>query len=178
MGARVYQPALGRFLQVDSVPGGSANSYDYVNQDPLSDIDVGGLYPNGCFDTGKVEKSQNNLLYGDVHVWEDVCWCANGGDLKTSSRTVGHSCTVTPSENIGPVCGWNWVKYTILTQTKVHDKSGNWIRDVWHVEGEWNNGIPLPTMPAVRVSVQITVYGRKSYYTYSTGCSGVCSSGV
>jgi len=34
MGARLYQPQIGRFLQVDPVFGGSCNSYDYVCQDP------------------------------------------------------------------------------------------------------------------------------------------------
>jgi RHS repeat-associated protein len=42
MGQRVYVPAVGRFLQTDPVPGGSANDYDYVNQDPLDEIDCQG----------------------------------------------------------------------------------------------------------------------------------------
>ncbi len=42
MGVRSYVPALGRFLQVDPVLGGSANPYDYVNQDPLNDFDLDG----------------------------------------------------------------------------------------------------------------------------------------
>ena len=43
MGVRSYVPQLGRFLQVDPVAGGSANAYDYVNQDPLNNTDIGGL---------------------------------------------------------------------------------------------------------------------------------------
>jgi hypothetical protein len=31
-----------RFLQTDPVPGGSANAYDYVNQDPINQIDLAG----------------------------------------------------------------------------------------------------------------------------------------
>jgi RHS repeat-associated protein len=42
MGVRMYSPVLGRFLQVDPVSGGSANSYDYVSQDPINLIDLDG----------------------------------------------------------------------------------------------------------------------------------------
>lgn len=42
MGARVYVPGLGRFLQVDPVAGGSANNYDYVDADPLNNYDLAG----------------------------------------------------------------------------------------------------------------------------------------
>lgn len=45
MGQRAYQPQTGRFLQVDPVPGGSANDYDYVNQDPLNSFDLSGTMP-------------------------------------------------------------------------------------------------------------------------------------
>ncbi|MGW6691872.1 PA14 domain-containing protein [Streptomyces sp. NPDC054961] len=44
MGARVYVPVLGRFLQVDPVSGGSANSYDYVNADPVNGLDLAGTF--------------------------------------------------------------------------------------------------------------------------------------
>ena len=44
MGARVYNPSSGRFLQTDPVPGGSANDYDYANQDPVNGFDLGGTY--------------------------------------------------------------------------------------------------------------------------------------
>jgi RHS repeat-associated protein len=43
MGARSYIPSLGRFLQVDPVDGGSANPYDYANQDPFNQFDLDGL---------------------------------------------------------------------------------------------------------------------------------------
>ncbi len=42
MGARVYVPQMGRFLQTDPVVGGSANAYDYAGQDPVNDNDLAG----------------------------------------------------------------------------------------------------------------------------------------
>lgn len=42
MGARSYVPALGRFLTPDPILGGSANAYDYANQDPVNNLDLAG----------------------------------------------------------------------------------------------------------------------------------------
>lgn len=42
MGARIYVPQLGRFLQPDPVYGGSANRYDYASQDPVGNNDLDG----------------------------------------------------------------------------------------------------------------------------------------
>jgi RHS repeat-associated protein len=48
MGVRLYDPALGRFLEEDPVAGGSANAYDYAAQDPVNNFDLGGTcYLNG-----------------------------------------------------------------------------------------------------------------------------------
>lgn len=43
MGARLYQPTIGRFLQTDPIYGGSASLYDYANQDPANQDDLAGL---------------------------------------------------------------------------------------------------------------------------------------
>ena len=44
MGVRLYNPNTGRFLQTDPVTRGSANTYDYTNQDPLNSVDLSGLF--------------------------------------------------------------------------------------------------------------------------------------
>ncbi len=47
MGVRSYIPAVGRFISVDPVQGGSANAYDYANQDPINTFDLTGRKPHG-----------------------------------------------------------------------------------------------------------------------------------
>ncbi|GAB4048641.1 RHS repeat-associated core domain-containing protein [Catellatospora paridis] len=42
MGARLYDPRLGRFLSVDPIVGGNCNPYDYVCQDPANQFDLDG----------------------------------------------------------------------------------------------------------------------------------------
>ena len=42
MGARSYVPQLGRFLQPDPRPGGSANAYAYTFGDPVNTFDPTG----------------------------------------------------------------------------------------------------------------------------------------
>jgi RHS repeat-associated protein len=44
MGARPYDPALGRFLSVDPVDGGSLNNYEYAGQDPVNAYDLDGRF--------------------------------------------------------------------------------------------------------------------------------------
>ena len=71
MGARLYNPATGRFLQMDPLPAGSANAYDYVDQDPLNGSDLSGTCflgkSGGPFDIfggkclSKVQKIHNSL---------------------------------------------------------------------------------------------------------------------
>jgi RHS repeat-associated protein len=43
MGARQYSARLGRFLEVDPIEGGCANSYTYVSGDPIQAFDLNGM---------------------------------------------------------------------------------------------------------------------------------------
>ncbi|MFF3316223.1 DNRLRE domain-containing protein [Streptomyces sp. NPDC003035] len=44
MGVRLYNPATGRFLQMDPVRGGSANAYEYAFADPVNKYDTDGRW--------------------------------------------------------------------------------------------------------------------------------------
>lgn len=45
MGARPYDANLGRFYAIDAADGGSANGYDFANQDPINSADLDGNAP-------------------------------------------------------------------------------------------------------------------------------------
>ncbi|MGA8364075.1 MAG: RHS repeat-associated core domain-containing protein [Solirubrobacteraceae bacterium] len=55
MGARSYVPQLGRFLQTDPRPGGSANAYGYTNGDPVNTTDLTGEYVENDYMMGFYE---------------------------------------------------------------------------------------------------------------------------
>jgi RHS repeat-associated protein len=57
MGARSYVPQIGRFLQPDPIPGGSANAYSYTFGDPINTTDPTGDYVEGAYIT-----AANNAL--------------------------------------------------------------------------------------------------------------------
>ena len=48
MGARYYDPGLGRFTQTDPVAGGSCNGYDYACGDPINSSDLDGSSTRKC----------------------------------------------------------------------------------------------------------------------------------
>ena len=67
MGERLDDPTLGRFLQTDPVPGGSANAYDYANQDPTDQFDLTGQWPHWpeeCSALGQSAQNDNPVVRG------------------------------------------------------------------------------------------------------------------
>jgi RHS repeat-associated protein len=79
MGTRYYDPALGRFTQVDPVAGGAANRYDYAFQNPINVVDVTGMA--GCtrsLDTlGRIDFTdacdRHDTCYGNWGSWRILC---------------------------------------------------------------------------------------------------------
>jgi RHS repeat-associated protein len=75
MGEREYMPELGRFLQTDPVAGGSANSYDYVNQDPVNQFDFAGTAsaPGGCICDDARVNAALAAVAGAVAIAAEAC---------------------------------------------------------------------------------------------------------
>jgi hypothetical protein len=75
MGVRLYGPTVGRFLQKDPIPCGSANTYDYALQDPINKLDLDGRFP---YCTGVPDRGFG-FNFGSACKWHDACyryhWC-------------------------------------------------------------------------------------------------------
>jgi RHS repeat-associated protein len=66
MGARPYDPNLGRFLTVDPVDGGSLNNYDYAGQDPINGYDLDGTMVGTADAGGCGGVAHNQLVPGSL----------------------------------------------------------------------------------------------------------------
>ncbi len=65
MGVRLYNPATGRFLSVDPVPGGNENTYNYPN-DPVNKVDLDGLYDYYLYYTAGYTSSTATRVFSRI----------------------------------------------------------------------------------------------------------------
>lgn len=96
-GERYYDPNLGRFLQVDPVPEGSANAYEYGLGDPVNMSDVNGTW---TVSTGRYVLSGGVMCTkwlrllgkegGQHQTKQGVCWC--NSSLRTADWTSANRC--------------------------------------------------------------------------------------
>ena len=76
MGARYYQPAIGRFISQDplGLASGSVNSYEYAGDDPVSANDPSGLCGGLCQALANLGAGfLNGLSFGIFHVSPPFC---------------------------------------------------------------------------------------------------------
>ncbi len=62
MGVRSYVPEIGRFLQPDPVPGGSADAYSYAFGDPVNSTDPTGAYVECSYCTAYNDKQNEEAV--------------------------------------------------------------------------------------------------------------------
>jgi RHS repeat-associated protein len=76
MGERAYVPEIGRFTSVDPVAGGSANAYDYADQDPVNGTDLGGTTSSTCQGEAGVPYGTANPESGQINLkWNADIYC-------------------------------------------------------------------------------------------------------
>lgn len=103
MGARSYNTSTGRFSQVDSVFGGSANAYDYGNQNPLTGFDPAGTSTWGSCSSSTYYRTCSIYLseYRTTMLIDALVWgatvagaCAAAGLLSIIGSVAGTVCGV------------------------------------------------------------------------------------
>jgi RHS repeat-associated protein len=65
MGARLYNPQTGRFLQTDPITSGSANAYDYCSADPINKLDVDGTSEKPIWTTTTTSNAKHRDVIAD-----------------------------------------------------------------------------------------------------------------
>jgi RHS repeat-associated protein len=105
MGARSYVPQIGRFLQRDPVPGGSADAYAYTYGDPIGESDPSGALSWG-FSSWAVEL--NNRMGQEVVAREAAREAAEQAAKEAAARAEAEhkAAAAEPSEPLGGYPGW------------------------------------------------------------------------
>ena len=94
MGARVYLPVLGRFLQIDPKEGGTENNYAYTN-DPVNEFDL-----DGNFSWGSVWNASKNFVKNN---WKTIAVGVAIGAI--CGATAGIGCAVVAGAAAGAAIG-------------------------------------------------------------------------
>ena len=83
--------------QVDPIPGGSANAYDYASQNPITNYDLAGLWGVRCYDY-TCGYEFDNWRTNDIAYAAWIAWVAS------SSIAAAYVCKVLSTFGAGAIC--------------------------------------------------------------------------
>ncbi|WP_419995041.1 DNRLRE domain-containing protein [Streptomyces boninensis] len=161
MGARLYDPDLGRFLQPDPLSGGSANAYDYSNQDPVNASDLTGLAPQRS-SRQATHSSGRTTTHASVthHTSRTV------GQRVTTGKHTTHTSRITQAHQKSTASRRTTKWKTIKTTTK----TGAWHNSMLHSAPKWVqswvNGIISHYLHGI--SVEKLSWQRRTTYNVQT----------
>ncbi|MFI6779553.1 DNRLRE domain-containing protein [Micromonospora sp. NPDC050276] len=127
MGARLYNPTTGRFLQVDPIYGGSCNSYEYTCADPVNQVDLDGKALPAVIGAVAAVLSLARAVMLACRIAKSWCVRALKYLVKKAKPyiwrafwwTVGKAKVFTSNERVkrGLECGW--AIYTLVSNARV-----------------------------------------------------------
>ncbi|WP_285780580.1 DNRLRE domain-containing protein [Microtetraspora sp. NBRC 13810] len=167
MGVRLYNPATGRFLQVDPKMGGSANAYDYCSGDPINKLDLAGT----------------DEFLGGHGEWSDITHKRGSGEEGVIEAGYGVTCAVVKPSGACIIVDFDLEVhdyYRTHTQKNSYSESRKvtiWVCDGKAISANASCGGPLGrpapkqiTETRKRIETIVTSYHKKvSIHTWRAG---------
>lgn len=166
MGVRLYNPTLGRYLQTDPVNGGSANAYDYVNQDPVNADDLTGEASYSNMNSSEKNRCWAHPLqcitYGYVATIASLFGEHYKGGVRNAMRHCAFSALLSYFFSSGTAQAWE-----AAHEGTLHDIVGN--KTGRQRQNAWNDHL---------IDLQNNVVGNRIGREWARCRSSTCGSGV